>query len=672
MNTGWLNSEAQAVLARLESWRERGWLRRLDVAFARFMAGLPGQCPPEGGVLAPAVPLPLLLASALLSKLEGRGHCCLPLQELVDGSGELLGFEPDALAELRGWWSVLTTAEPAWYEHWSVDAAPELLPSGSAAVAPLVWRHGRLYLRRFWNSERRVAQDLVARASTRQEWSAAQHALKEEWLPRLFPPVQGETDWQREACEVGLGGKVVLITGGPGTGKTYTAARLYTLLQLLHAHAEGAPLRVALAAPTGKAAGRLHQSIAKALGELAQQFGEALPVSVRAEQLPVAQTLHRLLGARPDTRAFKRDAGHPIDCDVLFIDEASMVDLEMMDAVLAALPAPALLVLLGDPDQLESVEAGAVLADLCAAPAGSPLQARVVKLQRSLRFSKPIGTLAAAINAGSVPEVWAAFNSDSATTCLAAGTPSQVVAAVVPQGMPEGVPPTATPTKSPITSPITSPVASPVTPTATDSMAMQTSGYLAYAQWLQARPAKAEDFKPWARELLRQFDTCRVLCAVREGPWGVEGLNEAIEQALAWQGLINPAGDWYEGRPVMVTRNDSSVGVANGDVGLVLRAPEGGWRAWFADGDGVRSVGTSRLADVQTAFALTIHKSQGSEFGQVVVALGPEPSPHLTRELLYTAVTRASRRVTVVAGTAAVVEAAVERRTLRAGGLELG
>jgi exodeoxyribonuclease V alpha subunit len=122
----------------------------------------------------------------------------------------------------------------------------------------------------------------------------------------------------------------------------------------------------------------------------------------------------------------------------------------------------------------------------------------------------------------------------------------------------------------------------------------------------------------------------------------------------------------------MVTRNDSSVGVANGDVGLVLRAPEGGWRAWFADGDGVRSVGTSRLADVQTAFALTIHKSQGSEFGQVVVALGPEPSPHLTRELLYTAVTRASRRVTVVAGTAAVVEAAVERRTLRAGGLELG
>ena len=656
MNTGWLNSEAQAVLARLEGWRERGWLRRLDVAFARFMAALPGQCPPEGGVLAPAVPLPLLLASALLSKLEGRGHCCLPLQELVAGSGELLGFEPEALAELRAWWSALTTADPAWYEHWLVDATPELLPSGSAAVVPLVWRHGRLYLRRFWNSERRVTKDLLARASTRQEWSAAQHALKEEWLPRLFPRVQGETDWQHEACEVGLGGKVVLITGGPGTGKTYTAARLYTLLQLLHAHAEGAPLRVALAAPTGKAAGRLHQSIAKALGELAQQFGEALPASVRAEQLPAAQTLHRLLGARPDTRAFKRDAGHPIDCDVLFIDEASMVDLEMMDAVLAALPATALLVLLGDPDQLESVEAGAVLADLCAAPAGSPLQARVVKLQRSLRFSKPIGTLAAAINAGSVRDVWAAFNSDSATTCLAAGTPSQVVAAVVPQGVMPGVPLPG----------------SLATPTATDSMAMQTSGYLAYAHWLQSRPSKEEEFKPWARELLRQFDTCRVLCAVREGAWGVEGLNGAIEQALARQGLINPAGDWYEGRPVMVTRNDSSVGVANGDVGLVLRAPEGGWRAWFADGETVRSVGTSRLTDVQTAFALTIHKSQGSEFGQVVVALGPDPSQHLTRELLYTAVTRASRSVTVVAGTAAVVEAAVERRTLRAGGLELG
>ena len=656
MNTVWLNSEAQAVLTRLECWRERGWLRRLDVAFARFMAGLPGQCPPEGGVLAPAAPLPLLLASALLSKLEGRGHCCLPLQELVAGSGELLGFEPEALAELRGWWSALTAADPAWYEHWLVDAAPELLPAGSAAVAPLVWCHGRLYLRRFWNGERRVAQDLLGRASACQEWSAAQHALKEEWLPRLFPPLQGETDWQREACEVGLGGRVVLITGGPGTGKTYTAARLYTLLQLLHGHAEGAPLRVALAAPTGKAAGRLHQSIAKALGELAQQFGEALPVSVRAEQLPAAQTLHRLLGARPDTRAFKRDAGHPIVCDVLFIDEASMVDLEMMDAVLAALPANALLVLLGDPDQLESVEAGAVLADLCAAPAGSPLHARVVKLQRSLRFSKPIGTLAAAINAGERAAVWAALQSDPATQCLAPATPSQVVAQVVPQGgMPE-VPA----------------LVSRATPVALDSTAMHSSGYLAYAHWLQARPAKAEDFKPWARELLRQFDTCRVLCAVREGPWGVEGLNKAIEQALAKQGFIHLSGDWYEGRPVMVTRNDSSVGVANGDVGLVLRSPEGGWRAWFAEGDSVRSVGTSRLADVQTAFALTIHKSQGSEFGQVVVALGPEPSPHLTRELLYTAVTRASRRVTVVAGTEAVVEAAVERRTLRAGGLELG
>jgi exodeoxyribonuclease V alpha subunit len=197
-------------------------------------------------------------------------------------------------------------------------------------------------------------------------------------------------------------------------------------------------------------------------------------------------------------------------------------------------------------------------------------------------------------------------------------------------------------------------------------------GYLPYAQLLQSRPVDAEAFKPWARELLRLFDTCRVLCAVREGPWGVEGLNDAIEQALAHRGLISPAGSWYEGRPVMVTRNDSSVGVANGDVGLVLRAPEGSWRAWFAEGDSVRSVGTSRLADVQTAFALTIHKSQGSEFSQVVVALGSAPSPHLTRELLYTAVTRASQRVTVVAGAGAVVEAAVERRTLRAGGLELG
>ena len=633
MNLAWMSPEATTVIARLETWRERGWLRRLDVAFARFIASLPAQCPPDAGVFAAAVPLPLLLAVALLSKLEGRGHCCLPIQELVAGNGELLGFEPEPLAELRAWWSELTAAEPVWFEHRVVDAAPVYAAVGSAEMVPLVWCRGRLYLRRFWNCERRVAQDLIARASTLQDWSAAQSALKEEWLPRLFPPLQDAMDWQHEACEVGLGGKVVLITGGPGTGKTYTAARLYTLLQLLHGHTEGALLRVALAAPTGKAAGRLHQSIAKALGELAQQFGEALPVSVRAEHLPTAQTLHRLLGARPDTRAFKRDAGHPIACDVLFIDEASMVDLEMMDAVLAALPSTALLVLLGDPDQLESVEAGAVLADLCAVPASSPLHARVVKLQRSLRFSKPIGALASAINAGENSAVWAAFAADPATRCLAPAMPAQVVAQVL--NHPSG-------------------------------------GYLGYARLLQSRPTDAEGFKPWVRELLRQFDSCRVLCAVREGPWGVDGLNRAIEQALAQQGLVNPSGDWYEGRPVIVTRNDASVGVANGDVGLVLRAPEGGWRAWFAEGDNVRSVGTSRLADIQTAFALTIHKSQGSEFAQVVVALGPEPSAHLTRELLYTAVTRASQGITVVAGVPAVVDAAVGRRTLRAGGLELG
>lgn len=637
-----------AVLDRLDAWRERGWLRRLDVAFARFIATLPPQFVPEElAVTAPVSP-PLVLAAALLARLEGRGHCCLPLQELTASAGALLGFEAEASAELCAWWAALVAASPTWHDHPLVDAAPVLQQAGSAPTAPLVWWQERLYLRRFWNCEQRLARSLVRRASTAQEWSSVQLALKDEWLSRLFPEVEGDTNWQRVACEVGLGSKVVLITGGPGTGKTYTAARLYALLQLLHAPVAGGSLRVALAAPTGKAAGRLHQSIVKALGELEQQFGDALPTAVRAEYLPPAQTLHRLLGARPDTRAFKHDAGHPLACDVLFIDEASMVDLEMMDAVLAALPSSALLVLLGDPDQIESVEAGAVLADLCAAPPASPLRSRVVALQRSRRFSKPIGALASAINAGESAAVWFALGEDPATDCLAPATPALVVAQVVPAAV------------------------APALLAHDASKAEQASGYLAYAKRLQARPAAAADFKPWVRELLRQFDRCRVLCAVREGPWGVAGLNAGIEQALAQQGFIHPVGEWYEGRPVMVTRNDASVGVANGDVGLVLRAPEGGWRAWFAEGDSVRSVGTSRLADVQSAYALTIHKSQGSEFAQVVVALGPEQASHLTRELLYTAVTRASQRVTIVAGSAAVVNAAVGRRTLRAGGLALG
>lgn len=348
-----------------------------------------------------------------------------------------------------------------------------------------------------------------------------------------------------------------------------------------------------------------------------------------------------------------------------------MVHLEMMALLLEALPATARLVLLGDKDQLASVEAGAVMGDLCqgragaaaaaayrpetaawvqgltgrALPAGergpgTDLMQQTVVLRRSRRYAGPIGQLAVAVNRGDGP---------AALAVLRAG-PQAAVAAVDAHD------------------------AGAVLPLAVNGRAGAPGGYRAYLERLHQRPAEAEAFTPWAQSVLALFDGLRVLCAVREGPWGVAGLNEAIERALAASGLLPRRGDWYEGRPVMVTRNDPALGVFNGDIGIVLRAPgvagdTGTLRAYFGDGAALRSVAVGRLADVETAYAMTVHKSQGSEFGHVVLVLPDEDVPVLTRELAYTGITRARQAFTLVARGDAALVSAIGRRTLRVSGL---
>ncbi len=339
----WLNDlPAQGLsgaqtLQWLQLWTEQGLLRHIDSALAAQLLRLDAQASPA-----------LLVAAAMLAQMEGRGHTCLPLSELCAPPVALLGWPimaVDGPQGLRALWAQLPATLPDWQaalqgatstkacmRHSDAPDQGQPLVLGGSADAPL------LYLRRYAGYEKRVGQGLLQRAS---EPLPVPEAAARRWLDRFFVPnaeAPAEINWQKVACAVALRARLSVITGGPGTGKTYTAARLLALLLALHE--EGSPLRVALAAPTGKAAARLKQSIDNALTSLQDQVPErsGLDLNTLIARMGPARTLHSLLGARPDTRQFRHHAAHPLDVDVLIVDEASMVHLEMMDALLQALP----------------------------------------------------------------------------------------------------------------------------------------------------------------------------------------------------------------------------------------------------------------------------------------------------------------------------------------------
>lgn len=634
-------ADAAALWDEIGRLTEAGQLRRLSGAFARFVAQLGG------------APPPLLLAAAVLSELEGHGHSCLLLSDLAAGPAALLGWSEEQWAALaasagplprgeRGWADLLAGCDQVWDStQFDYDQ-------------PLVLDGGRLYLRRYWRDETQVARAVRERAV---EARVVQVDLVRGWLDRLFPDQAGAArpDWQKLACAIALRGAVAIITGGPGTGKTYTVARLLALLFATAPQAQRQ--RVALAAPTGKAAARLKQSIDKALGELADRVGADLPLRELTARMGAARTLHSLLGARPDSRAFAHHRGNPLDVDVLIVDEASMVHLEMMASLLDALPPGATLILLGDKDQLASVEAGAVLGDLChdaqqgnyddatldyvrqasgeAIPPGfrgegGPLAQQTVMLRHSRRFGGPIGQLALAVNAG---------DAAAAEQVLRAGADGDEGVLWIEHASQAQV------------------------------LQLALAGYAPYLELLPAGPGDGHEER--VRQVLQRFEAFRILCAVRDGEWGVTGLNAAIEARLAAAGLLRRGGEWYPGRPVMVTRNDYATGVFNGDIGVTLPDPAraGALRVYFLEGDAVRSVLATRLRNVETAFAMTVHKSQGSEFRHTVLALPRERNAILTRELVYTGITRASRLFTLVTPGGDVLQDAIARRTHRTSGL---
>ena len=579
---------------RLSDLMRTGDLPPLCYYFARFVAKGSG-ADPEG---------PLAQGAALASLRNLAGDVCVdlgrqagrPLLDLADPDQE-----PPRAPALGAWIEALA------HSRWV---------GGPGGPEPLILDRERLYLGKYWHYEHRVAEDLARRLATIEPVEPARLAAG---LDRLFPPsAPGPVDWQRLAAAIAVRRRFAAISGGPGTGKTTTVVKVLALLL-----DQKPGLRIALAAPTGKAAARLGEAVRRGKAGLQAQ-GPVL------ERIPEeASTIHRLLGLGRASGP-RHHAGNPLLLDCLVVDEASMIDLPLMARLLAALPAETRLILLGDRDQLAAVEAGNVLGDITghgrdlglsppqvawleasgavapgllqADPKAPAVADALGLLRHSYRFSAEggIGALARAVNAGRGEEALGLL-----------GSPAD---------------------------PHTAEVA--WEDTAVDDLNPACIDWAVerYAHYLAQNDVEAA---------LDHFERARVLAGLHQGRFGVEALNRRIAERLQAKGLI-AGGEEYHGKPVMVTVNDYEVGLFNGDIGLLWRDADGDLRAWFPLAEGApRSVSLRQLPQHVPAYALTVHKSQGSEFDAVYLVLPRDPSPVVTRELIYTGITRARRRVVV-------------------------
>ena len=564
-----------------------------------------------------------LWLAALTSCQWGRGHACLDLNALQLQASALLGWNDEQVTALPKHLSAAAPALP-WIQG---DNSPLVLVQDTQGE--------RLYLRRAWNAEQSIREHILQRIHL----PIAEPVDLTLHLDALFGT---ETSMQRIACEVAAKNHITLITGGPGTGKTTTVVKLLALLIATSAN----DLKIHLAAPTGKAAARLTESITNALAQM--------PADVQSRIPTQTQTLHRLLRSNShDTRVY------PLATDVVVVDEASMVDLEMMARLLASVPPTARLILLGDKDQLASVEAGAVMSQLCT---GELLRAQTVTLTHSHRFdaASGIGKWAQAVNAG---------NQNNAASIQALWNAAPDWLSTLPNNASED-----SKQDSGQTDPLHQ-VTKLQLHNAHDTKLAQALAF-GWRHWLSLLDShRTNTFEKitactdsQAINLLKSFNEFSVLCAVREGPFGVTQLNAHIEKALGFT-----ASAWYVGRPVMVTRNDYALELMNGDVGICLPGADGVLRVAFPSlGGNVRWIVPSRLDAVETVFAMTVHKSQGSEFHHVLLVVPAHDSPVLTRELVYTGLTRAKENLTLWVPRPEVLLQACSRRVLRSGGLGAG
>lgn len=553
------------------------------------------------------------LAVALAARAPRFGHVGVDLAEAsrtIAAESSDADADGDAVTALP--WPDATT----WLDR--VAAGPLVAPPDGTA-APLVVHAGLVYLDRYRTDERVVAHGIAGRAA------AVGHAASGPADVGVAADLLRGDGAERQLAAVAssLDRRLTVLVGGPGTGKTTTVAALVASLveRAGTADAGHVPISIALAAPTGKAAARLGEAFREAAARLPERVATGLGEVG-------ATTIHRLLGsgsrsASGSRSRFRHHGGRPLPHDVVIVDEASMISLPLMARLLDAVRPDARLVVVGDPGQLASVEAGAVLGDIVAAAApGTPLAGCVTVLEHSRRFppGSPIARLAEAVRSGDPDAVIAVLSAapDDADTATAG---LRWIAEPVGSDAAQAV------------------VHARVVPAALEAV----------------RSAQSGD----AEGALAALARVRVLCAHRTGPSGIERWNRRIE---SW--LEAPADRWYPGRPVLVTANDHRNRLYNGDLGVVV-AHEGRRTVAFDDVGGARLIGPSRLEAVETTHAMTIHKSQGSEFDHVVVLLPAADSRLATRELLYTAITRARSSVTVV-GEPDAVRAAVERRTERA------
>jgi exodeoxyribonuclease V alpha subunit len=497
----------------------------------------------------------------------------------------------------------LSTAMEAGHSCLPVDEQGNAILTGTRLVSagdktPLVLAYNRLYLHRYFTYEARLAAQIkeLAQLTYPVPESAA-------LLDACFGPDAEEIDWQKKAAETALQKALCIITGGPGTGKTSTVVRIISLLL----QAFGNDLQIALAAPTGKAAMRLRQSVGNSLETLPFQIRTALPTEAR--------TLHRLLGVRKDSPQFRHTRENPLPWDVVVVDEASMVDLAMMSKLVDALKPDSRLLLLGDKDQLASVESGAVLMDLVRA-----LPKNTVELQKTYRFDASIQELSKAVNRGDSDAAWQLLT-DSAFDHISL--------------------------------------------LETSLKKYIGDRYLEYMK--QVSQVKEIGFK----QVFSAFNNFRVLCAMRLGERGVQGINTVVEHHLTRKGYDCLSKIWYPGRPILITRNEYSLDLYNGDIGICLPDPaDANLKVWFERPDGTLKVCLPyRLPECETAYALTIHKCQGSEFDDVLVVLPEEDNRVLSRELIYTAVTRAKKRVLMATGKE-ILQQALARKIARFIGLK--
>lgn len=647
----------------IQTWTARSWLRPLDSAFVMFLSRQEPTADPL-----------VLLGAALASHQLGRGHICLDLASVLKDPDATLALPPEGQTGEEILLKPSDVLCNIMEEKWKHSLGASSLVGTDTGNTPLVINQGRLYLRRYWHYTQRVAQEILCRVGKK----LPVPDNLEERLDRLFVSLRSpeekekcEIHWQSIAAAVAAASAFSVISGGPGTGKTTTVVQLLGLLQEL-AMEQDKILRIRLAAPTGKAAARLTESISTAM--------EWLPEAIQSKMPREVSTLHRLLGTRPDSRNFIHNRNNRLHVDLLVVDEASMIDLEMMDALLGALPPKARLILLGDKDQLASVEAGSVLGDLCAnaqnpsyrpetvdrlqkatgydlsefAGIGSDLDQQIVVLRKSHRFDEKsgIGALARSVNQGDgrqVNDVWNQGFSDIShlviNSCKDPGFRRLVL-----DGNPRAF--------------------------VSIEGTVQPGGYRAYLETITKGPGAWESETAWLWAVLFSFNRFQLLTPLRRGDWGVEGLNRATADILYKAGLIPATLGWYPGRPVLVTRNDYSLGLMNGDIGIVLEVTDErnpgthGLRVVFPMADGsLKRVLPSRLGEVETVYAMTVHKSQGSEFDHTALMLPDTMSPVLTRELIYTGITRARSWFTLASPSGNLLGTSVEQRTHRASGL---